>query len=117
MRNQLTETVAVKNQQDTTEKYKKMLELSGEQLRAAYDALSATEKREYLSFYRRTYGIAAGNKIVRSFRKHRNKPSEFGNLVNAMLQGKGYSQKWGKKDNTEQVDESQGKGTAACIKK
>jgi hypothetical protein len=73
--------------------YDKMLQMSHDELMVAYDRLSATEKREYLSFYRRTYGIAAGNKIVRSFRKYRNKPSEFGNMVNAMLQGKGYSSK------------------------
>lgn len=74
--------------------YDKMLQMSPDELREAYEKLNATERKEFERYYVREHSLQTGGKIVRSFRKRgEGEESELQMQVKAMKEGRGYTSK------------------------
>lgn len=95
----------VENREDREmSQYDQMMRMSPDELREAYDRLSATQKKEFERYYYREHRLQKGSGIVKRMRKQRSSEntSEWHKRIEAMKEGRGYTpeatKEWHKKN-------------------
>jgi hypothetical protein len=84
--------------------YDQMIKMSPDELREAYEKLSAAQKKEFEWYYYKEHRLQKGSGIVKRMRKQRSSgdTSEWHKRIEAMKEGRGYtpeaSKEWYKKN-------------------